>query len=423
MPDHQKPDPSVPETQRVVRVFISSTFRDMHAERDELMKFTFPELRRKCRERQVEFVEVDLRWGITEEESKQGRVLPICLEEIKRCKPYFIGLLGERYGWVPDTIPQELIEQEPWLKEHTGKTGKSVTELEILHGVLNNPDMAAHAFFYFRDPAYIKAIPQEKQKDFATEGAEDTEKLHRLKEEIRKKNLPVSENYPNPKKLGELVLKDLWEVIDKRFPLEEVPTALERERMVHEAFARARQKVYIGRDAYFKRLDEHVASDDPPLVILGESGAGKSALIANWIEKYRKAHPDDFLVTHFIGGTADSADYAKILRRIMEEIKERYEPSIERNIPSPLVGEGRGEGVIPTDPKKVVEQFPLWLAKASAKGRFILVLDALNQLEDRDNAPDLGWLPGYFPQNVRVILSTLPAEKDFTAEGAEKRVP
>ena len=87
----------------------------------------------------------------------------------------------------------------------------------------------------------------------------------------------------------------------------------------------------------------------------------------------------------------------------------------------PPVGEGQGEGAIPTDPKKVVEVFPLWLAKAAARGRFILVLDALNQLEDKDNAPDLRWLPEYFPPNVRVILSTLPAEKekDFTAKDAE----
>jgi len=117
MPDQPIPDLSESEMQRVVRVFISSTFRDMHAERDELMLFVFPELRKKCRERQVEFAEVDLRWGITEEESKRGQVLPICLEEIKRCKPYFIGLLGERYGWVPDNIPQELIDRESWLKE------------------------------------------------------------------------------------------------------------------------------------------------------------------------------------------------------------------------------------------------------------------------------------------------------------------
>ena len=164
MPDQPAPDLSESEKQRVVRVFISSTFRDMHAEQDELVKFTFPELRRKCRERQVEFVEVDLRWGITEEETKQGKVLPIIMKEIEHSKPYFIGLLGERYGWVPDNIPKELLEKEKWLEEHLGKTGKSVTELEILHGVLNNPDMAEHAFFYFRDPAYIKSIPSEKER-------------------------------------------------------------------------------------------------------------------------------------------------------------------------------------------------------------------------------------------------------------------
>jgi hypothetical protein len=66
---------------RVVRVFISSTFRDMHAEREELVKYTFPELRRRCRERGVEFVDVDLRWGVTEEQSERGEVLPICLAE------------------------------------------------------------------------------------------------------------------------------------------------------------------------------------------------------------------------------------------------------------------------------------------------------------------------------------------------------
>ncbi len=84
--------------QRLVRVFISSTFQDMHAERDELVKRVFPELRRRCRERLVEFVDVDLRWGVTEEQAERGEVLPICLAEIERCHPYFIGLLGERVG-------------------------------------------------------------------------------------------------------------------------------------------------------------------------------------------------------------------------------------------------------------------------------------------------------------------------------------
>ena len=37
-----------------------------------------------------------------------------------------------------------------------------------------------------------------------------------------------------------------------------------------------------------------------------------------------------------------------------------------------------------------------------------MVLDALNQLDDRDGAPDLVWLPPHIPENVRMFLSTLP---------------
>ena len=55
--------------------------------------------------------EVDLRWGITDEQKSEGKVLPICLDEIQRCRPYFIGLLGERYGWVPDEISPDLLER------------------------------------------------------------------------------------------------------------------------------------------------------------------------------------------------------------------------------------------------------------------------------------------------------------------------
>lgn len=109
---------------RVIRVFISSTFRDMMRERDLLVKRVFPELRSKCAARRfVTFTEVDLRWGITEEQPAEGQVLPLCLAEIERSRPYFLGLLGERYGWIPDTIPPEVVQREKWLAEHvTGRT-------------------------------------------------------------------------------------------------------------------------------------------------------------------------------------------------------------------------------------------------------------------------------------------------------------
>jgi nephrocystin-3 len=42
-----------PPRERLIRVFISSTFRDMQKERDYLVKHVFPELRKRCRERAV----------------------------------------------------------------------------------------------------------------------------------------------------------------------------------------------------------------------------------------------------------------------------------------------------------------------------------------------------------------------------------
>jgi hypothetical protein len=49
----------------------------------------------------VDIVDVDLRWGVTAEQTERGETLPLCLAEIDNCRPYIISLLGERYGWVP----------------------------------------------------------------------------------------------------------------------------------------------------------------------------------------------------------------------------------------------------------------------------------------------------------------------------------
>ncbi|MFA6700312.1 MAG: DUF4062 domain-containing protein, partial [Thiomicrospira sp.] len=92
------------EYNREIRVFLSSTFKDMDEERRYLVEQVFPLVRLACAQRQVVFTEIDLRWGITELEAKNGRTVEICLEEIDRSRnspPFFIGFLGERYGWIP----------------------------------------------------------------------------------------------------------------------------------------------------------------------------------------------------------------------------------------------------------------------------------------------------------------------------------
>lgn len=53
---------------RQIRVFISSTFRDMQKGRDVLVKIIFPQLSKICEARAVTFTEIDLRWDVTQEE-------------------------------------------------------------------------------------------------------------------------------------------------------------------------------------------------------------------------------------------------------------------------------------------------------------------------------------------------------------------
>ncbi|HUT31978.1 MAG TPA: DUF4062 domain-containing protein [Planctomycetota bacterium] len=405
---------------RVIRVFVSSTFRDMHDEREELVKRIFPQLRKLCEARGVAFADVDLRWGIPDERKAEGKVLPICLEEIQRCRPFFIGLLGERYGWVPDDIPGDLVAQQPWLAEHRTK---SVTELEMLHGVLNNRAMANRACFYFRDPAYIERVPTAQRADFVEEDPPKRAKLAALKQRVRDSRLAI-EQYRDPQHLGELVLHDLTIAINQEFPETEPPSQLDRDAADHEAFAQSRTGVYIGRQEYFDRLDAHAAGDGPPLVILGESGSGKSALLANWALRHREKHPDDLVLMHFIGSSPYSSDWAAMLRRILGEFNRRLDLKIEiPDKPDALrltfanalhmaaarlsggtgVG-GTGVGGTGVPPVSDVAQ-PL---SAVSSHRIILILDALNQLEDRDGAPDLVWLPPVVPAGVRLLLSTLP---------------
>lgn len=42
------------------------------------------------------------------------------LAEIERCRPYFIGILGERNGWVPEerAFTAKLLSDQAWLLEH-----------------------------------------------------------------------------------------------------------------------------------------------------------------------------------------------------------------------------------------------------------------------------------------------------------------
>jgi hypothetical protein len=448
---------------RLVRVFISSTFRDFIEERDELVKKVFPELRRRCKERFVEVLEVDLRWGITEEQSKSGETLRICLEEIDRCRPsapvFFVGLIGERYGWIPpkNYFKPDVLEDRKLgrVKEHID--GKSVTELEILHGVLLDETMRDKSFFYFRNDGYqerhwdaivrhhVGIVPPLTQEDF-TNAKSPTPELAAAKQiDLKRRICDASfkwepKDYETPRNLAALILEDLWVAINEVFPAGSVPDALERESLEHRVFMESRTRAYVEREGLFEKLEAFAAAptgnsvenadeqeteeeqpNDPAAkpvekkqppsvrVVLGESGSGKSALLAAWLAKRES------IFFHFTGATSESVSGSSMLRRLLATLRKR--------------GVVPASEPIPQSDEDMVRILPAWLESLSAQGGGILLFDAVNQFGSaRDR--ELWWWPEEWPINIKAIFSTLPgdslremAHRGWTEESFVIRIP
>ncbi len=397
---------------KTIRIFISSTFRDMHAELVFIIRFVFPELKERCAKRQLHLIDVDLRWGVTEAEAKQGKVIEICLDEIERCRPFFIGLLGERYGWTPEKFEVSDDEKFKWLTEFQGH---SVTALEIHHGVLRDEEMKTRAFFYFRDAAFLKDVPEKERADFLAESDDAAQKLKVLKKEIKAK-CPVFENYPcaydgldeNGKvkltrleDFGNRILDDLWTAICLEHPADALqPDDLAIERAFHETFIENRTEHFItdrfiGRRDVLDKLREFVENEeDNSLVVTGTAGCGKSAVLAKFAREYSEQHTDYFVLTHFIGASPGSTDVRRTLLRLCRELKRKFAIKEE----------------ISTDYYELRQAFVKFLEQTVERGKVLLVIGALNQLDESYFAHQLDWLPSPLPKGLKLIVSTLKGD-------------
>jgi WD40 repeat protein len=184
-----------------VPIFISSTFNDMHAERDYLVKNVFPELAEWCERRKLRLIDIDLRWGVTKEDSETNRTVRKCLESIDNCRPFFLCFLGQRRGWVPDAI--QVGDAVLAYRDDRGFFGdKSVTEIEIEHALLSplyiiaqnrapNPDK--HALFFFRnkpggdewDSLHRRLFENDALEDEGKSVTEADQKLADFKAEVK----------------------------------------------------------------------------------------------------------------------------------------------------------------------------------------------------------------------------------------------
>ena len=167
---------------RTKAVFVSSTFHDMHAERDIIASNVLPLLQEECEALGIIPKFVDLRWGVTTsgQQDKELEVLQVCLDEIDRCHPYFIVLLGERYGYVPEQLILNQIAESKGLG--SVQSDSSVTSLEIEYGIFSL--RADRCFFYFRDPIQGLLATERDAYSDAVCAPDRYRRLERLKAKI-----------------------------------------------------------------------------------------------------------------------------------------------------------------------------------------------------------------------------------------------
>ncbi len=347
----------------VMRVFVSSTFRDLYEEREQLEKVIFPQIKKLCARRAVAFTSIDLRSGISEKDISAGELLPICFAAIDHCRPFFIGILANRYGSIPE-VTDEMLDQHVWMKPFLKR---SITELEIRYGVLNSPQRHPHAFFYFRDES--------------SAGPSESDQLRLLKDEIRSSGFPTS-SYRNAVEFGELVLENLTKLLGRLFPAVEVDfRGIEQQE--HNRFLFDRTSLYAPRLSEDERFENAMWNCLHGLVLTGPEGSGKSALLANWI---RHRHSDELIIVHVVTASDYSSNVPAMLRRILTELMFRCDVS----------------GEIPDRPTP--SDLYQWLSRAAAKRPLTLVIDGIEHLDFSDYQSPTHWLPNVLPDSVRVVL-------------------
>ena len=387
-------------TSREIRVFLSSTFQDMDAERNHLLKQVFPQVRAACLARQVGFTEIDLRWGVTEEESKNGATVEICLKEIDRCRdfpPFFIGFLGERYGWIPRhedlTAYWERHGESPYAApiQAAVQRGISVTELEMELAVLATgaaDKLAGHALFLLRDPALTDQLYQQatgRDPDPSDRRFYDPAdgQLATLRDRIRHSGFLGVDGYPSVEVFGQVIADYLLAQLDHYFPADEIPSAFEQSNLAHATFRYHRLQNFLPRPEVRQAVVAVLAQrvDQPhlgPILLTGPSGQGKSALMADLARHLETAQGEVHwrVIDHYVG-----ADGQNSLTAWLDRVLETLHPEIQDLT-----------GPIPETLKDRREALSSWLAMAARRTeqrgadqrpvRFVLVLDALDQLSD-----------------------------------------
>ncbi|XP_071495043.1 telomerase protein component 1-like [Diadema antillarum] len=400
---------------KTVRIFVSSTFKDFHAEREVLVKEVFPDLRQWCEKRRIHLVDCDLRWGVPKDTTSE-ETLRTCLGEIDRCyqdniMPFFLNLTSERCGWIPTShdVPESLSKEYRWIH------GLSVTEMEILHGAyrIDNPN----SVFMIRNTSFLKSLPEEFRDEFVDPNPIAPHKMevlkHMLKSRLGNRVHWYDVEYAGVDEDGKVELSGLQdnfstrvfeffqERISEQYPLIDMNLdPYQQAKEAHESFLKSRGGTVLGRVDILEQIQGYVIepAQEKTLTITGGAGSGKSSIMARTADvaqtmAFNKRIPGGgdtgwHVFYHFVGAIPGSTDLELCLRRLLKELNAFNEATMPKNL-------------------EACCQLACGVLSNPKTQPVIVIIDALNQFDDDKSSSVLSWLPRKLAPQVRVILSMI----------------
>jgi hypothetical protein len=295
----------------------------------------------------------------------------------------------------------------------------SATHQEIMNGALNPLEGTEkpedHVFALVRD---IKGLPDDK----ATEGFIDLvdgksdayciDQLKNLKEKLKEKLGSHLIPYQAKWEDGKSVMADpvefentahnfLKEIIAQQIKEVITPDEINHEVKLHTEFKERLTEYFRGRTDILAKIKLYLNGTEIKVMsMIGESGSGKSSVMAEAIRQYESENKNSLIVYRFIGITSNSFNIISLLQSICGQIARAFNVTLQS-----LAGEGKDKALY--EMNSLTEILRKCLALATTQKPIALFLDALDQLSDSDTARELYWVPRDLPPQAKIVVSAL----------------
>ena len=395
---------------RVLSVFISSTFSDMHFERDYLKMHVFPQINEELKKYSISLRVVDLRWGINTfeqtQESIESKVIRVCFDEIDRSRPFFIGLIGNRYGWIPP-LSSDIEFHGKYLLE-----GNSITSMEIEYAILQQSGIAGCVFME-RDASCLGDMDADVREQYDDAYSSDAKirdenplKIQKLKQHIKQRlhqdgkedcyhqYCPIwnGKEFEGLDEFGDVVKRTMLREVLSLYSQNVSEEPFKDEFESQDNYLSLKLATAYNRNSLLQELIKKIKEAKGVLAINGISGIGKSCTYALLVDYFTK-YPDDYIVLYHTTSTGMSG-------RDLYHMLERWNYQLET---AAQIAHIECDNI-----KDTITYFVNLLKKASGTRKILMFVDATDGFISDDYTEYLSFYPRALNDKWLMICTTTP---------------